>query len=82
MRDMCEFMKDAYFAWDDTQLFCRQVVKLKNEPPVEVSITVQGSVVNISLLFLVLHTWHPSRKQSNVNSDIISEYVQQVEKNY
>lgn len=56
----------TYFLWDNAQLFCRQVVKLVNEPPVEISITIQGSVMDIGLLFLLLHSWHPSGKRKNI----------------
>lgn len=52
----------THFPWDNTQLFCRQVVKLKDEPPVEIAVTIQWSVMDVSLLLLVVHSWHPSRK--------------------
>lgn len=62
----------TYFPWDNTQLFSRQVVKLVNEPPVEISITIQGSVMDIGLLFLLLHSWHPSGKHKNIKFTLAS----------
>lgn len=55
-------MAFTHFSWDNAQLFCGQVVKVKNEPPVEITITIQGSVMDVRLLFLLLHSWHPSEK--------------------
>lgn len=59
----------THFLRDHAQLFCRQVVKLKDIPPVEISIPIQGSVVYISLLLVVFHTQHPSKNMAMLNSD-------------
>lgn len=44
----------------EAELFRRQVIKLKNKSPVKVAISVQRPVVDISLLFVLLHTRHPA----------------------
>lgn len=47
----------------EAQLFRRQVVKVKNKPPVEVAISVQRPVVDVRLLLAVLHPRHPAASQ-------------------
>lgn len=52
----------THFPGDETELLSRQIVKPKDEPPVEVPISVQGPVVDIGLLLVLLHAWHPPEK--------------------
>lgn len=56
----------------EAELFRRQVIKLKNKSPVKVAISVQRPVVDISLLFVLLHTRHPAVvfcvKQNGIHS--------------
>lgn len=42
------------------ELFCWQVVEVKDKPPIKVAIPVQRPVVDISLLLVLLHAWHPA----------------------
>lgn len=45
---------------NQAELFSRQVLKVKDEPPVEVAVSVQRPVVDVSLLLVVLHARHPA----------------------
>lgn len=42
------------------ELLGRQEVKLENKSPVKVAVSIQRPVVDISLLFILLHTRHPA----------------------
>ncbi|KAK0154255.1 Alanyl-tRNA editing protein Aarsd1 [Merluccius polli] len=42
------------------ELLRGQVVKVEDEPPVEVAVSVQRPVVDVGLLLVLLHAWHPA----------------------
>lgn len=54
--------KTSHLPIHDTELFCRQVVEGEKEPPVEVSLTPQGAVVDISLLLVSLVPVYPANR--------------------
>lgn len=47
---------------DHAELFCRQVVEGEDIPPVEVAISIQRPVVDVSLLLVLFHAWHPAAR--------------------
>lgn len=49
----------------EAEFFSRQEVEVKDEPPVKVAISVQRPVVDISLLLVLLHAWHPAGKANS-----------------
>lgn len=49
-----------YLLGHQAELFSRQEIKFKNKSPVKVAIAVQRPVVDISFLFVLLHTRHPA----------------------
>lgn len=49
----------------EAELFSRQEVEIEDEPPVKVAVSVQRPVVDVSLLLVLLHAWHPAGNANN-----------------
>lgn len=56
-----------YLLGNEAKLFSRQVVELKDKPPVEVTVSIQRPVVDVSFLLVLLHAWHPAGKGGKRN---------------
>lgn len=54
-----------YLLGNKAELFSWQVVKAKDKPPVKVSVSIQRPVVDVSLLFVLLHARHPAATEND-----------------
>ena len=62
---MVNSSEEPHLLGHEAELFSRQILKGEDEPPVKVTVSVQRPVVDIRLLLVVLHAWHPAGTGNN-----------------